>query len=389
MDHPLQDHPESVRDSSHCVPAPEISLGQWFVFALAFLVSMGWGVLVALGGEALPPPKADGSRQAVSGGTQDLAPPLWAVRVAYLHAEGIRLNGPRGVFVEPESGEIYVADTANNLVAVFDRQAVPLFSFGFNREFAEPQKAVVDPRGRLYVLGGIPPVVMIFSFRGEYIRDFPFGEGFKGMPAQVTAMAADRSGNLYFGDSGNGEVLVFGPDHRLTSRFEVHQGKDRSRISGIAIAETGEIYVVDVQATPAVRVYSPDGKFLRGWGEHATGPQNFSYPSGIALAGGRVIVVDSIRHSIISFTSSGTYLRRDGGYGLTPGGLAYPTDIATDAKGRVYVVDRVGNRLQVLEPGPPPQAESNRESNGAIRRGKEVNRVRAEVKEVIRGMQAN
>jgi DNA-binding beta-propeller fold protein YncE len=315
------------------------------------------------------------------------------VNVVYRHIEGTWLKGPHGVFVEPQSGEIYVADTANGLVAVFDRDGLPLFSFGFNREFQEPRKAIADRQGLVYVLGGLPATVKVFSSWGEYLRDFPFESAGLGKPVTVTAIAVDRAGNLYFGDSAGKQVLVYDSDHRLRLRFSGGRGEGFSVVSAIAVAESGEIYVVDSRGVPVVQVYSPEGKFLRGWGEHASGPQNFSLPTGIALANDRVIVVDTLRHTISTFTPSGTFLRRDGGFGAWPGAVAFPTDIASDADGRLYVVDRVGNRLQVLALDAEAGRRADRERGGAVRQGpddsREQVRARAQVKEVIQGMRPN
>ncbi len=70
----------------------------------------------------------------------------------------------------------------------------------------------------------------------------------------------------------------------------------------------------------------------------------------------------------------------------------YPSDIATDAEGRVYVVERVGNRLQVLAPE-FPQAGNSPENSRLAPRPPETNpqqqRLRKDLEEVMRGMRAN
>ncbi len=370
------------------------TLGPWALFAVAFILSLAWGVLVALGAERGIPamPVVSARQPAAPAPPLDPGPPLRPVAVVYRHAEGTMLRGPRGVFVEPKSGDVYVADTGNHLVAVYDRAGTPLASFGFNREFAEPFKAIADPQGRVYVLGGLPATVKVFSFRGVYVRDFPLGRGAKGRPVLITAMAIDGKGNLYFGDSGNGEVLIYGPDHQLRLRFQGKAAEGLISISAIAVAENGEIFVVDARAAPAVQVYSPEGEFLRGWGQHAGGVQNFSLPSGIALTADRVRVVDTLRQTISTFSTSGEFLRRDGGLGTMPGAVLYPSDIATDAEGRVYVVERVGNRLQVLAPE-FPRAGSQPENDRLVPRPTDNNpqqrRLRQDLEEVMRGMRAD
>jgi len=60
-------------------------------------------------------------------------------------------------------------------------------------------------------------------------------------------------------------------------------------------------------------------------------------------------VLDSIRQTIMIFTKEGTLLGREGGMGSQPGAVMYPTDIASNGSGKIYLVERLGSRLQVLE----------------------------------------
>lgn len=269
---------------------------------------------------------------------------LEPIRLVYRQLEGTYLKSPQSVFVDRTRGEVYVADTMNDLVAVYDRNGLPLFAFGYNREFKEPVKAVADPQGRIYVLSGVPRKVKVFSYRGEYLHDFPF-PGFDLEPVPTT-LTVDEAGNVYVADSATGQILVFDPAYRL--KLTIGPGRFES-VRAIAVDPEGNIYVADARSVP-VQVFSPDGEFLRAWGEHAVGPENFSLPSGLAVdREGRVIVVDTVRQAILVFTKEGRFLNRYGGLGFGPGAVAYPTDVATDGAGRIYVVERVGRRLQILE----------------------------------------
>ncbi len=273
-------------------------------------------------------------------------------RVVYRQLEGLYLKSPRGVSVDSKSGDIYVADTMNNLIAVYNKDGLPLFSFGYNKELKEPTKAVSDASGHIYVLNGIPRAVKIFTYRGEYSGDFPLT--LKEPKDSPTAISMGPGGNIYIGIGGEdgGRIQVYDSNFRLIR--EIGKKPDGSSyfrsVQAIAIDTDGTIYAADASATPCIQVYGPDGKCLRGWGAQDAGPHNFSLPAGIAIDGeGRVVVVDSIRHAITVFSQGGTYLGRYGGMGSQPGALTYPTDIATNGQRNIYVVERVGSRLQVLE----------------------------------------
>jgi DNA-binding beta-propeller fold protein YncE len=293
---------------------------------------------------------------------------LEPVRLVYRQAEGRFLRGPQGVFVDRLRGEVYVADTLNDLVVVYDLDGVPRFAFGYNGEFKEPVKAVTDRAGRIYVLAGVDRALKVFSYRGEFIRDFGFpGAGGRVVPA---ALGGGDDGKVYVADAATGRVLVYDNGERLTLSLGGDDARDSPAAGqtprlqapqAIAVDRDGAIYVADARAMP-IQVFARDGRFLRGWGEREAGPHNFSLPSGLALDGdGRVIVVDTLRQAISVFTTEGAFLGRHGGLGTRAGAVAFPSDIASDGNGRLYVVERVGNRLQILEQrasGPSGRAPS-------------------------------
>ena len=279
---------------------------------------------------------------------------LIPVALIYSQQEGLRLKSPTGVFCDKEKGEIYVADTNNNMVAVYNKKGAPVYSFGYNNELFEPSKVMVDKIGRIYVLTGSPRVVKIFNYRGDYISDFEF----RGMEKAnslsritPTAMTADSEGNLYFGlTNGTKEIIVYDQDFNLILRFGKLGMKEGefTDIADIAVDKEKNIYVADSTAIP-VQVFNKNGRFINGWGEHSAGPDNFSLPSGIAVTDDeKVIVVDQIRQDIKVFTKNGDFIGEFGGYGYWAGATANPVDVDTDSEGHIFVVERVGNRLQIF-----------------------------------------
>lgn len=311
------------------------------VVALAFLV-LGAGPAT----DAVPPPRpAQPAAPAIPVPTQ-----LVPIQLVYRQAEGLYLKGPRGVWIDPKTGEIYVADTMNDLVAVFAANGSPTFALGYNGEFKEPIKAVADEQGRIYVVTGVGNKLKVFDHRGEFIRDFPFDR-----PVVPTTIASDTLGKLYVADAKSSQVLVYDQGWNLCLRIgetdESTNPKGRLRsVQAIAVEGDGSVYIANAQGAPVIQVFGPDGRYLRGWGEHAQGPQNFSLPTGIAIdKNGQLIVVDSLRQSVAKFTREGKFLGREGGLGLAAGAFAFPTDVAVDANGKVYVVERLNNRLQIFE----------------------------------------
>jgi tripartite motif-containing protein 71 len=301
-------------------------------------------------------------------------------RLVYLQAEGEAFRKPTGVFVDRTTGEVVVTDSGSNLVTVLSRDGVPLFAIGYNREVPQPSQAVVDGRGRLLVLAGVPRKVKVFTYRGEPQADFAF-VGFDGATqVNPTAMTVDGAGNLYVADGTSGRILIYSTEGNLL-RTIGKRGQEPgtfSSVTAIAVDQAGTVYVTDAQHNPAIQIFDAQGSYLRGWGEHSGGPQNVSLPSGIGVdPAGRVLVLDTIRQSILVFTSEGKYLFRFGGLGTDPGALAYPTGLDVDAAGRLYVTESLNARLQVFE-----LAEAGPAQRGSVRSTPETpSRVREELRQ--------
>jgi len=317
----------------------------------AAVAGLAWLTLGA--GPIAPIPAAESPATApTKPGAGPVPVQLQPFRLVYRQIEGTYLKAPRGVFFDQARGEVYVADTMNDLVAVYDRDGLPLFAFGYNGEFKEPIKAVVGGGGRIYVLAGIGRKIKVFSYRGEFLHDFSF-QGVEGKAVPL-ALTADGEGNVYIADSTSGQILVYDAEERLKLRFGSERDADgRFRtVQALGVDRKGQIYVADAREMP-VQIFSPEGRFIRGWGEHSLGPQNFSLPAGLAVdADGRIIVVDTIRQVVSLFTPEGAFLDRFGGLGFAPGAMSFPTDVASDGERRIYVVERLGSRLQILEERP-------------------------------------
>src|SRR5207247_5924614 len=87
-----------------------------------------------------------------------------------------------------------------------------------------------------------------------------------------------------------------------------------------------------------------NGTFLTSWGGQ------FAFPSGVATDGsGNVYVTDARMNRIEKFDASGTFLAGWGSQGSGDGQFAGPVGVATDASGNIYVADTGNNRIQKLD----------------------------------------
>jgi len=119
---------------------------------------------------------------------------------------------------------------------------------------------------------------------------------------------------------------------------------------GVAADGSGShIYVAD-NLDQRVQEFAYGGKFLQT--PSSTVPGYFAYPSGVAVdSAGEVYVSQDGADSIDVFNSSGAYLRSWGGPGSAPGEFNNPAGVAVDGAGDVYVADCGNNRVQKFTSG--------------------------------------
>ncbi len=119
-------------------------------------------------------------------------------------------------------------------------------------------------------------------------------------------------------------------------------------------AADDSFFVVD--RTARVQHFDRDGKFLNGWSMPAN---QLGKPVGVSVGpDGNVWVPDTHYHRVIVYTPGGAEVRRFGevfdrtkGDAGSGGKFIYPTDVAFDAAGRVFVSEYGGHdRVQVFTP---------------------------------------
>jgi hypothetical protein len=294
------------------------------------------------------------------------------------------LNAPRGLAVDAE-GKLYVADTRNGRIAIYDAEGRFLRAFGqpsLSNDpnvigelgvLREPWGVAVDQNGTIFVADTWHHRVQVFANDGTPLRAWGFFE--QAIPEVVGSavgfygprdIKVDSTGRVFVADTGNKRVRVYDREGNLLydiGRRGVEAGALFEPV-GLAINErTNELFVASTW-NKRIDVFTREGQYLRSWdvmGWYGTTPSqdsgNRPYlaldPSGRYLFVtdpdvGRVLIYDTQGNPVLAFGRLGSapYVQLNQ-FGVL-GGIAF------DAQGRLFLSDAGGARLLRFSPNAFP-----------------------------------
>lgn len=203
-----------------------------------------------------------------------------------------QFNEPWGIDVAPD-GTVYVADTWNHRIQRFSPEGEFLGAWGqFGQAgvdpaadgllFYGPRDIAISSAGMVYVADTGNKRIAIFEPDGRYVGEFGEGGPFEGQFDEQVGIDFGPDGLLYVADTWNSRVQVFDQGHTFQSKWEVDAwyGQSVSNKPYIAIDYEGRVYVTDPDMY-RVLAFDSNGKYLFGFGQYSTGPDGMALPVGI------------------------------------------------------------------------------------------------------------
>jgi DNA-binding beta-propeller fold protein YncE len=207
--------------------------------------------------------------------------------------------------------------------------------------------AVSDDGQRVYVSDYTRLAVYIFDFEHKTFKKIGEPEVLQ----RPMGIALDAQEQVYVVEQQKKGIGVFDRQGK-SLRFITDPSIERP--AGIAIdRERGKIYLADTSHTKSdkhnVKVFTMDGKLTATIGTKGTGPGQFLFPTYVALdPQGNLYVTDTLNSRVQVFDPDGKYLKTIGSRGNGWGNFDKPKGVALDSFGNVYVADSGWSNVQIF-----------------------------------------
>jgi DNA-binding beta-propeller fold protein YncE len=272
------------------------------------------------------------------------------------------LNGPTDVVVDAD-GNIFVADSENDRIQVFDRTGLFLRMWGgfgdrvgqfnFNGFDSSGFGTIeVDGRGNVFVGDTFNFRIQRFDREGRFVTAWSAmdKEGTQLLSA-VYGVAVDNRGNVYAMDTRRNEIIKFDLEGEPLARWGGRgAGEEQLDNPGqISVDSDGILYVADC-GNNRIQLFGSEGEFMSKWGEPGAGEGRFDCPNDVAVApDGVIYVADDGNDRIQVFDHEGDFLFTWGSTGSGDYEFSGPAAVAVGDDGRIYVVDHLNDRVQVFQ----------------------------------------
>ncbi|XP_071837980.1 tripartite motif-containing protein 2-like [Apostichopus japonicus] len=263
----------------------------------------------------------------------------------------VTLQEPCGVAISHRNNEIFVADTGNHTIRVFDMNGnykTQMTYLNMTNDF-EPMGMALANEGRvILVTDAGNRQVLICARDGNLLRRF--GDAHLRRPCGI---AVSRSGLIIVADVESHCIFVYNSSGELLTKvgkFGTERGQFR-RPFGVAVDSYDNIVVSD-RDNHRLQIISPKGEVLSIVGDdrRSAGDNDrlLKYPTGVAVdKDDNIYVCSDWDAQVLMFDSKGSFLKKV--LSSEVEGLKYPNGIAVGNDGRLVIVDYGQNCGKIVE----------------------------------------
>ncbi|TMI71957.1 MAG: hypothetical protein E6H05_11785, partial [Bacillati bacterium ANGP1] len=185
---------------------------------------------------------------------------------------------------------VYVTDTHNDRVQVFDTTG--LYLYGWGRPGASPGAfdlplGIAVGSSRVFVVDSGNYRVQIFDLKGNYLAACGSYGTQLGQFNRPVGIAVDPAENFYIADSGNNRIQKFNASCQPIAAWGKYGSLAGQLAEPTGIAYHGGQIIVTDLVNHRIQVFDTQGKFVYQWGRHPAreheGNGRMHYPSAVSI----------------------------------------------------------------------------------------------------------
>jgi len=218
--------------------------------------------------------------------------------------------------------------------------------YGPTADFLNNPQGTIVWNNNIYVADTVNSRVMVFDYTGSFIRQIGGRGNFTGAMVGPTDMGIYNN-NLYVADYELGKIGIYS----LTGEFiDYFAEANLKGPSGIKVV--GDRFYVFDSISQEVFIFDSTGKVLNSFGGKGSEPGQFYYAKGINVDGeGNIYVADSNNFRLQVFTPEGqekAVWKSD--QPDNAGGYTIPRGVAIDKQGNVWTANLLASGVSVTDP---------------------------------------
>lgn len=216
------------------------------------------------------------------------------------------------------------------------------------KEFTNPWGIASDGEGKVYVVDIAAGAVVVYDMNKQTVAELGGGT-YAGMFGTPIDADVDASGNIYVSDSAKNKVFAFSRDEKPLMTIEAPGKLDWP--AGIGIdRKLNRLYVANSHSHDIAAFDLAGGKHLFSIGERGNLDGRFNFPTDVAVdSEGDVYVADSMNARVQVFDNEGKFKRKFGVRGDAMTSFKLIKGISVSRDGYVFLSDAMANRIMVFD----------------------------------------